>query len=323
MTLQVVRAAMSALAPGGERGRLSILIFHRVPAVVDPLFPEVPEAGFFERQLYWLRDWFNALPLREGVERLRSRSLPPRALAITFDDGYGDNESVALPILKRLGLPATFFVSTGFLDGGRMWNDKVIESIRACEKPQIDLTHCQLGIHDLQTIPRRRAAIDTILKTIKHLPSAQRSDRVAAISEAAGTDPVDALMMTSEQVRRLHRAGMEIGAHTVNHPILAVLNRDEARREIAESKEHLEGLLGDRVRLFAYPNGVPMSDYVADQVQLVRQCGFSAAVSTAWGVASAGSDFFQLPRFTPWDRSAWRYGLRMAQNLRRTECATA
>jgi hypothetical protein len=85
----------------------------------------------------------------------------------------------------------------------------------------------------------------------------------------------------------------------------------------------LEALVGEPIALFAYPNGKPRQDYAGAHVELVRTAGFDAACSTAWGVASRSSDVFQIPRFTPWDREAWRFGLRLAQNLRRTAYATA
>ena len=101
----------------------------------------------------WIRSWFNVLPLALAVERLRQGDLPARALAITFDDGYADNAEVAAPILERLGLPATFFVTTGFLQGGCMWNDRVIEALRNCAADELDLSELGLGTLDLQ--PRR------------------------------------------------------------------------------------------------------------------------------------------------------------------------
>jgi peptidoglycan/xylan/chitin deacetylase (PgdA/CDA1 family) len=116
---------------------------------------------------------------------------------------------------------------------------------------------------------------------------------------------------------------MEIGAHTITHPILTRLEAPEARREMANSKRDLESLLGEPVALFAYPNGVPTQDYDATHAALARECGFAAAVSTAWGAASVRSDRFQLPRFTPWDRTRLRYGLRLAANMARTERVAA
>lgn len=123
--------------------------------------------------------------------------------------------------------------------------------------------------------------------------------------------------MSSDQVRALHRAGMQIGAHTVNHPILARLGRDEAMREIGDSKRRLESITGAPVTLFAYPNGRPGDDYDDASVALVREAGFEAAFSTTWGAARLVSDRFQLPRFTPWDRGRGRFGLRLLGNLRR------
>ena len=119
----------------------------------------------------------------------------------------------------------------------------------------------------------------------------------------------------AEQVRQLHQAGMEIGGHTVNHPIIARLPAPAARQEIADGKAALEAMIGAPVRLFAYPNGKPGQDYQAEHVAMVKQLGFDAAVSTSWGAARAGSDLFQLPRFTPWDRDQLRFTLRMMKNL--------
>src|SRR5688500_10667438 len=108
--------------------KLSILIYHRVHAEVDPIFPAEVDAKQFGLQLNWIKSLFNVLPLDEAIEALEQNRLPARTAAITFDDGYADNTEVALPILKKHNLSATFFICTGYLDGGRMWNDTIIES---------------------------------------------------------------------------------------------------------------------------------------------------------------------------------------------------
>ena len=128
-------------------------------------------------------------------------------------------------------------------------------------------------------------------------------------------------MMRESQVRELRAAGMEIGAHTVTHPILLNTAPDAARREIVESGRRLAEILGEPVRLFAYPNGKPGVDYGPEHVQMVRDAGFAAAVSTGWGVATEGSDRFQLPRFTPWDRTPGRFALRLIRNMRNAQSA--
>ena len=131
----LLKALFHLMSPGGARARLSVLIFHRVLPEPDPLFPDEMHARRFDVLCGWLTSWFKVLPLDEAVARLKAGTLPARAVCITFDDGYADNHHVALPILRRHGLVATFFIATGFLDGGRMWNDTVIEAIRACKMP--------------------------------------------------------------------------------------------------------------------------------------------------------------------------------------------
>jgi peptidoglycan/xylan/chitin deacetylase (PgdA/CDA1 family) len=130
-------------------------------------------------------------------------------------------------------------------------------------------------------------------------------------------------MMRSHQVRELCSAGMSVGAHTVSHPILTSIDSDRAEREIADDRDRLRELSGETIRLFAYPNGVPGEDFNDQHVAMTRRLGFVAACTTAWGVATADTDPLQLPRFTPWDRSALRFGMRMIVNLRRANAVAA
>jgi peptidoglycan/xylan/chitin deacetylase (PgdA/CDA1 family) len=310
-----LRALIGVLSPAGPRGRLSILIFHRVHAQPDSLFPDEMHAVSFRERMLWVRDWFNVLPLEEAVAALGRGALPARALSITFDDGYADNASVALPILRELGLHATFFLATGFLDGGRMWNDTVIETLRRASGDVIDLSNLELGKHSIGSPHERRQAIDFLLAQLKYRPLAERQ----ALAEAMGAQsclalPED-LMLTRSQVRSLAVAGMGFGAHTATHPILARLDDAAARREIAEGREALESIIGQPIKLFAYPNGKPGKDYGAKHVRMAKELGFFAAVSTAPGAGRAGSSPYELPRFTPWGRTPARWGAHLARNL--------
>lgn len=311
------RALMGLLSPGGANARLSILSYHRVLPQPDPLFPEEVDAKTFDQQMAQLAACFNFLPLHDAVQGLRQGNLPPRVACVTFDDGYADNAEVALPILQHHGIPATFFVATGFLDGGRMWNDTVIELVRRAPGQMLDLSGMDLGQFEIGTIPQRRQAIFSLLGVLKYLPLEARQSKVEEMRAHVPVVPPDDLMMSREQVRMLHGAGMETGGHTVNHPILARLDPAAARAEIANGKEALEAIIRAPVRFFAYPNGKPGQDYLADHVRMVKNLGFEAAVSTAWGAARSGSDLYQLPRFTPWDRGRVRFMLRMAQNMTR------
>lgn len=305
--------------------RLLILIFHRVHRVTDELFDDEPDAARFDALLTMLRNSFRVMTLGSAVAALRDGSLPRRALAITFDDGYADNAVVALPLLQRHGLVATFFISTGFLDGADcMWNDALIEAVRVAPVPELDLHDLGLGLHPLRSMLDRRQLIGTVLGHAKYLPPAERDRFVSIVRCRAGDSrPSPALMMTSDQVRALHRAKMEIGGHTMHHPILSSLGLDACRQEINGGRERLESIVDAPVDVFAYPNGRPLQDYDRRHVELVKQLGFTAAVSTAPGAASARDDLFQLPRYTPWARSPAIWAARLFGNRLRTTCTTA
>ena len=126
------------------------------------------------------------------------------------------------------------------------------------------------------------------------------------------------LMMSSAQVRALHRAGMGVGGHTVSHPILATLATADVQQEISEGRRHLQDIVQAPIPLFAYPNGKPGADYDERAVQAVQEQGFHAAVATTWGTCHRGSDPMQLPRFTPWDQTRARFGLRLARQMLRS-----
>ncbi|MFL6709172.1 MAG: polysaccharide deacetylase family protein [Massilia sp.] len=300
---------------GPLKKRLSILIYHRVLAQPDPLFPDEIDAARFDQQLRYLKANFNIISLSQAIEGLKNDSLPTRAACLTFDDGYADNATIALPILQRHGVHATVFVATGFLNGGRMWNDTIIELIRRAPG-QIDLGGAGYGRYTLDSVAARRQAIGSLLDQLKYISMDERLRQVEAIAAQVDMRLPDDLMMRTEQVRQLHAAGIEIGAHTVDHPILARLSAAEARTQIATGKAALEDMIGAPVNLFAYPNGKPGRDYLAEHVAIVKELGFTGAVSTSWGAARLGTDLFQLPRFTPWDRTRLPFTLRLLKNLR-------
>ena len=308
----------NALSPAGRRARLSILIYHRVLADTDPLFPNEPTAASFDRQMALLKSVFTVLPLHEAAARLQAGTLPARAACITFDDGYADNLTLATPILKKHGLHATFFIATAYLNGGRMFNDTVIEAIRRSPLRTLNLDELGLGKFDISGNEAKARAIGQILPQVKYLPLGAREQAAARIAELTQCGPLpDDLMMTTGQLQALHAAGMEIGGHTARHPILAKLDADAARTEIAAGKTFLEQTLNTPIRLFAYPNGKPGTDYRPEQAAIVRELGFDAAVSTQWGSATQSSDPFQLPRFTPWSSKPARFVPMLLGNLRR------
>jgi len=311
---QLERGALSLLSGGGRRAP-AILIYHRVLPQPDPLFPGEVHREQFDRQLGWLTSRFNVLPLLDAVRLAAEGRLPARSACITFDDGYADNAEVALPLLQKHGLHASFFIATGFLDGGRMWNDTVIEAVRRAPGEVFDATALGLGRHAIDSWEARRNTISALIGQLKYLPMAQRLQEVGKVAGLSGAELPRDLMMSSEQLRKLHAGGMGIGGHTVNHPILARLPAAEARQEIAQGRAALEAVLDAPVRVFAYPNGKPGQDYLPEHVAMVREMGFDAAVSTAWGASRGDTDWYQLPRFTPWDQGIGKFGLRLARNM--------
>jgi hypothetical protein len=183
------------VSPKGPSGKLSILIFHRVLAIPDPLFPDEVDAGHFNCIIGWLKQWLTILPLDDALMRLKRGDLPARAAAITFDDGYADNLMLAAPILQKHGVTATFFIATGFLDGGRMWNDTVIESIRSTNQPIIDACFLGLGHLAVSETKDKMASLARLIPAIKHLPREQRSIAVTRIAESCQANLPDDLIL--------------------------------------------------------------------------------------------------------------------------------
>jgi len=208
-------------------------------------------------------------------------------------------------------VPATFFVAPGFLGHGRMWNDSIIEAVRRAPGPSLDLTAFGKGFVALGPEDTRGPVAEAVIGAVKHLPPLERHDRVQTLCEKIGAALPTNLMMTAGQVRKLADVGMEIGAHTITHPILRTLSAEAARDEIDGSRRNLEGIVGRPVRAFAYPNGRPGDDYTERDRDLVESLGFDCALSTRWGAATPASDVFQLPRFTPWDRTPERWLARL------------
>lgn len=298
-----------------KKQHVSILTYHRVLPEVDYMRPLEPTVSDFEWQMELLSQHFNPLPLSDALAMLEYGELPERAVCVTFDDGYANNEEFALPILRQFGIPATVFVATDFLNGGRMWNDSVIEVLRIAEGDILDLSGVGLDLYPIGEIGERRKSAGTIIREIKHWPPEKRAAAVESMESMVGALPAD-MMMSDDQVRSLKGNGIEIGAHTKSHPILSTLDLDLSRQEVVESKQHLEEIIKGEVRYFAYPNGRPGIDYRTEHRDIVEIAGFEAAVSTNWGVVSELSDKWQLPRFTPWDNTPLRFMTRLLLNFR-------
>ena len=307
----IARWFVQARYPTGTN-LLPILMYHRVLKEPDPLQPDVPDIRQMAEQFRALAGAFKVLRLHEAAEMLREGRLPAGAACITFDDGYRDNHDLALPLLREFRLPATVFVTTGFLNGGCMFNDTVVETVRRLPPGAIDLSEVGLGTRMITDIASRRALVIDLTRAVKYLDPQHRQDFCAELCRKAGAKLPNDLMMDDHQVRALSDSGLvDIGGHTVTHPILAKVDPEQARREIIDNRDRITELTGRQPPCFAYPNGKPDLDYAAIHARMVQEAGYSSAVSTAVGVATDQADPYQLPRFMPRERSAAQFVARM------------
>ncbi|QIB64698.1 polysaccharide deacetylase family protein [Kineobactrum salinum] len=302
---------LSVLGRIAARGKLSILIYHQVLAEADPMRPSEPTAEVFDWQMALLARHFTPLSLDDALDGLKNGTLPANAVCVTFDDGYLNNLTVAQPILEKYRIPATVYVATAFSRGVNMWNDRVIHLFAEAQRDALNLGGEWVSLGGW---PQRRQLAEHWLRQLKYLPVEQRLEQVRALYTDNTLAEQPPLMMTPEQVRTLSDKGIVIGAHTVNHPILKVLPAAQQQQEIQQSKTELEDWTGKEVRHFAYPNGVEGKDLDGDTMRHVQEAGFSTAVVTNWGTSDADTSPFALRRFTPWDRSAARFHLRLLRN---------
>ncbi|MDP2325277.1 MAG: polysaccharide deacetylase family protein, partial [Gammaproteobacteria bacterium] len=196
-----LRRAGNLLSRGAEGRRLVILHYHRVPEEPDPMCPELLERRIFGLHMQALADVFHVVPLSEGLVQLQDGTLPPRAVAITFDDGYADNYQVALPVLQHFRHPAAFFVAAGFLDGGCMFNDLVIEACRAAPVGNWQTGIGMLGNYVVADGPARSQLANQLIGRLKYLAADERLAVARQLLDSVGTRWPEHLMMTSDEVR--------------------------------------------------------------------------------------------------------------------------
>lgn len=297
---------------------LSILVYHRVLSEQDLFREGVPSVTEFDWQMRLISRFFTPLSLDDALEALENNNLPNNAVCITFDDGYRDNLTLALPILKKHQIPATVFVSTGFLDNGRMWNDTIIEAFRVYQGETITVPSLGLVDEPIVSLQDRCRLAERVIKNVKYLKPKDRQEIVLTLERIVGESNLPSnLMLDRKGVFELHRQGIEIGAHTVTHPIFSSLTLDQANIEIEQSRLDLESITGAPIKYFAYPNGVFDKDFQEEHRLLVKNQNFLAAVTTNRGVSNNLTDPWLLRRFTPWDKSPLKFAIRLVMNMTR------
>ncbi|MBM4036942.1 MAG: hypothetical protein FJ290_00380 [Planctomycetes bacterium] len=323
-------AMRSRLWPMVPKGRAIVLRYHRISAEPRAASHE-PRASLLQARSSKLVARSSSLPLSLPAEEFDAQlaflashcqvvsaaeiaqaaaeghDLPPDAVAITFDDGYEDNASVALPLLQRHGLRATFFIAAGWIGTKNvLWWDRLHDYIRQAAELGAQPVDYQglpkpliaaLDAADLRS-PGGAAQLERALVTIlgsMPVPPEETEHLVESVAAALGADMADPepyRPMSWDQVRELHKAGMEIGSHTVSHARLAHVPAERAYEQLEQSKQAIQRELGAPVSLLAYPAG----SHNQDVVDLAVEAGYRAAFTTESGPVAPGDDPFRLRR---------------------------
>jgi peptidoglycan/xylan/chitin deacetylase (PgdA/CDA1 family) len=306
---------------GRIQNRLSpgtlILLYHRVADLpLDPLLLSVTPSHF-EEHLQVLSRVAKPLSLRALVKSLHAGEVTPHGVVITFDDGAADNLHNAKPLLERYNMPATVFVATEYAKGEReFWWDELERLLLTAPDLPDNLNLKVNGTSvNWNASESREHLYQHLGDSLRLLPSAKRFDILRELQQWSGrgaTPRESHRAMSHEEIRQLAVGGLvEIGAHTVTHPVLSAIPVAQQQQEISASKNELEQILNQPVVSFAYPYGT-RDDYTRDSVEIVKQTDFACACSNFKGVVQRRTSLYELPRFVvrDWDGNEFERNLR-------------
>lgn len=300
-----------------SRGKLTVLLFHKVPVRRSALEATELDLESFEKILKVLHRVLRIIPLEDALRGLKNEKLPASAACITFDDGYSDWLGGVVPILEQKNIHATFFITTGQLDGPSIWNERILYSVA---NAPLNTPPLQLQIEDqwrfhFHNIEARQQTFIRLNQFLKYQTPEVKENLLQTLERHAGTQLDKVPAMTAKEVRELHSKGFGIGGHAITHPILSRCTAEQAYAEIGGAREALESLIAGNVTSFAYPNGVPRKDFGPEHIDMVKRAGYTSAVTTRHGTASKGSSIFEIPRFTPWGPSNAKMYLQVLRNF--------
>jgi peptidoglycan/xylan/chitin deacetylase (PgdA/CDA1 family) len=264
-------------------------------------------AETFDRQISLLARWFTVLDLDDVLALPPGKLFPPNPVLVTFDDGYKDGLEVALPILRRHGVKATFFVATDYVDQRKLfWWDRIHMIVKSSAKESMDLTYpSHLRFH-LRTDRERMSAAARLTRLVKDEWELDLDRFIDELSEACGASVglaeerrmAEALLMTWDDLRALRDGGMSVQSHTRSHRTLQTVPLRRLRDELGGSREILEQELGDRVQAVAYPVGKRLGS-APDIRSAVLAAGYQLGFSNDSGVNNAWSfDRLDARRFS-------------------------
>jgi peptidoglycan/xylan/chitin deacetylase (PgdA/CDA1 family) len=285
-----------------------ILAYHRILDVPNedefPFDVELVSASVsaFAEQMTFLKDHYQPITLSALLSCVDDARPPPRgAIVVTFDDGFADNYYNAFPILRRLGIPATIFLPTGYLDRQQMfWYEKLTHDVMTTRATQLRLLD-EVPLSIGEDAPSRRSVLAALLRRLKRVPNQVRldclSDLERQLSPAVDCngDPRSG-PMNWEQVAEMARAGIEFGSHSVTHPVLSMLDPPDLDFELRASKASIEAATGNPCQTIAYPVGGREAFNPRVQ-QAVQAAGYRLGLSYVSGVdVPADWDPFALRR---------------------------
>lgn len=284
--------------PGGV-----ILLYHRIVSLSsDPLSLAV-SPDHFAQQLEYIYRTCHPMRLLDLVDAMRQRSLPQRAVAITFDDGYSDNFKHAYPLLQSAGIPATIFVSSEQVDTAYefWWDD--LERMLLLPKRLPEYLRISVGGQEhewrIESVEQRQRAYGAVHALLRPLDAHTRGkvlDELTSWADLGRAGRSDYRAVTATELSELAQSGcIDIGGHTMTHPVLSALSADAQYAEVVGGRQRLESLIGRRVLAFAYPYGTAQ-DFTEETAEIVRAAGFHAACTTIPGSIESGDDPFRLRR---------------------------
>ncbi len=288
---------------------LPILAYHRVYDLEDeaafPFDPELVSASSsdFAWQMRYLTERYQPIVFQTLLDALDGKAtLPDRPVIVTFDDGYDDNYHNAFPVLRALGMPATFFVSTGYIGQAKpFWFDLVAHILYRAPSGPVSLEHLGMTLHLEDDVESRRVAADRLVGALKRVDNQQRLTFLDWLeqkySHAVNADDFRrSRPMDWDHLREMSAAGIEIASHTVTHPILSMLDDTALMRELVESKRTLEHEIGKPISVLAYPVG-GAQEFNDKVVEMAQTAGYRLGVSYMQGVNRLGDfDPFRLQR---------------------------
>ncbi|MBU4259989.1 MAG: polysaccharide deacetylase family protein [Proteobacteria bacterium] len=269
-------------------------------------YPETSTRDF-EKQIVHLVKNYKVISLDEIVNRIKNRRSLRRCVAITFDDGFRDNYEIAYPILKKYNVPATIFLTTGYIENGTApWFIKLRYIFMQTTKTHFNLSHNGTTISiPTNTRDGKFAASDKVMAYLKDCPDEERLPLLDRLCEQLGVNEfkgLNDLMLTWDQIKEMAGNSISFGAHTVNHPILSRTSVEMAEREIQESKRMVEEKTGKSATSFAYPFG-KKSQYTPQIFPILHELGFKCSVTTESEPNTHRVNLFELNRPVPWEFS--------------------